>query len=94
MRFDDFFFFFFFFLHASAKKKTKRVKVSNFALYVLFSSDIMAVKGLMTYYFSCQAPATWNQLPVSVRHAASVSFFESSLKTFLFSKTFSSVPWP
>ena len=35
------------------------------------------------------------QLPVSVPHSASVSSFKSSLKTFLFSKTFSSVllPW-
>ena len=35
------------------------------------------------------------QLPVSVHHSTSVSSFKSSLKTFLFSKTFSSVllPW-
>ena len=42
-----------------------------------------------------QAPTTWNQLPVSVRHASSVCSFNSSLKTYLFSQTFSSVllPW-
>jgi hypothetical protein len=44
--------------------------------------------------FSYQAPTTWNQLPVSVRHASSVSSFKSSLKTYLFSQTFSSVPLP
>ena len=45
--------------------------------------------------FSYQAPVIWNQLPVSVRHSTSVSSFKSSLKTFLFLKTFSSVslPW-
>ena len=45
--------------------------------------------------FSYQAPFIWNQLPVSVRHSASVSSFKSSLKTFNFLKTFSSVslPW-
>ena len=32
------------------------------------------------------------QLPVSVRHSTPVSSFKSSLKTFLFVKTFSSVP--
>ena len=41
--------------------------------------------------FSYQAPVIWNQLPVSVRHSASVSSFKSSLKTFLFLKPFSSV---
>ena len=41
--------------------------------------------------FSYQAPVIWNQLPVSVRHSTSVSSFKSSLKTFLFLKTFSSV---
>ena len=38
--------------HASAKKKTKTEKglrVSNFALLLLFSSDIMAVKGLISW---------------------------------------------
>ena len=45
--------------------------------------------------FSYQAPVIWNQLPVSVHHSTSVSSFKSSLKTFLFLKTFSSVslPW-
>ena len=45
--------------------------------------------------FSYQAPVIWNQLPVSVRHSTSVSSFKSSLKTFLFLKTFSpvSLPW-
>ena len=34
------------------------------------------------------APATWKQLPVSVRHATSDSSFKVFLKTVLFSKTF------
>ena len=34
------------FSQASAKKKTKRLKVSDFVLYLSFSSDIVAVKGL------------------------------------------------
>ena len=38
--------------------------------------------------FSYQTPVIWNQLPVSVRHSASVSSFKSSLKTFLFLKAF------
>ena len=44
--------------------------------------------------FSYQAPVIWNQLPVSVCHSASVSSFKSSLKTFFFLKTFSSVSFP
>ena len=44
--------------------------------------------------FSYQVPTTWNKLPASIRHACSVSSFKSFLKTFLFSKTFSSVPLP
>ena len=44
--------------------------------------------------FSYQAPVIWNQLPVSVRHSTSVSSSKSSLKTLLFSKTFSLVPLP
>ena len=44
--------------------------------------------------FSYQAPVIWNQLPVSVRHPTPVSSFKSSLKTFLFLKTFSSVSLP
>ena len=44
--------------------------------------------------FSYQVPVIWNQLPVSVRHSTSVSSFKSSLKTFLFLKTFSSVSSP
>ena len=44
--------------------------------------------------FSYQAPTIRNRLPASVRHACSVSSLKSSLKTFLFSKTFSSVPLP
>ena len=41
--------------------------------------------------FSYQAPVTWNQLPVSVRHSTSITSF---VKTFLFLKTFSSVSLP
>ena len=44
--------------------------------------------------FSCWAPAAQGQLPVSVQHAASVSSLGSSLRIFLFSATFSSVPLP
>ena len=42
-------------------------------------------------YFSYEVLAFRNQLPVSDRHSASVSSFKCSLKTFLFSKTLSSV---
>ena len=42
----------------------------------------------------CQAPVIWNQFPVSVRHSTSASSFNSSLKTFLFLKIFSSVSLP
>ena len=51
-------------------------------------------KSCSQHSFSYQAPVIWNQLPVSVRHSASVSSFKSSLKTFLFLKTFSSVSLP
>ena len=44
--------------------------------------------------FSYQAPVIWNQLPVSVRHSTSVSSFKSSLKTFPYLKTISSVSLP
>ena len=44
--------------------------------------------------FSYQVPTTWNKLPASIHHACSVSSFKSSLKTFLFWKTFSSAPLP
>ena len=44
-------------------------------------------------YFSYEVLAFRSQLPVSDRHSASVSSFtECSLKTFLFSRTLSSVP--
>ena len=43
-------------------------------------------------YFSYQAPRIWNKFPASICHASSVRSFKSSLKTFLFSKTVSSVP--
>ncbi|KAK0137188.1 ATP-binding cassette sub-family G member 5 [Merluccius polli] len=41
--------------------------------------------------FSYQAPLQWNQLPVVVREADSLSTFKSRLKTFLFDKAYS--PW-
>ena len=44
--------------------------------------------------FSYRAPVICNQLPVSVRHSTSVSYFKSSLNTFQFLKTFSSVSLP
>ena len=44
--------------------------------------------------FSYQARTTWDKLPESIRHASSVSSFKPSLKTFLLSKSFSSVPLP
>ena len=43
---------------------------------------------------SYQAPVIWNQLPVSVCHSTSVSSFKSSLKTVVFSESFSSGPSP
>ena len=39
--------------------------------------------------FSYQAPLLWNQLPVCVRVADSLSVFKSALKTFLFDKAYS-----
>ncbi len=39
--------------------------------------------------FSCQAPLLWNQLPVQVREADTLSTFKSGLKTFLFGKAYS-----
>jgi hypothetical protein len=39
--------------------------------------------------FSYQAPCIWNPLPFSLRHSASSSSFRSSLKTYLFQKSFS-----
>ena len=38
--------------------------------------------------FSYQAPLLWNQLPVWVREADTLSTFKSKLKTFLFDKTY------
>ena len=54
----------------------------------------VCIKSSGQRFFSYQAPTTWTNLPASLRHASSVSCFRSSLKTFLFSKTFSSVPLP
>ena len=39
--------------------------------------------------FSYQAPLLWNQIPVSVRGADTLSTFKSRLKTFLFDKAYS-----
>ena len=39
--------------------------------------------------FSYQAPLQWNQLPVVVREADTLSTFKSRLKTFLFDKAYS-----
>ncbi|XP_029284776.1 uncharacterized protein LOC115006618, partial [Cottoperca gobio] len=39
--------------------------------------------------FSYQAPLQWNQLPVCVREADTLSTFKSRLKTFLFDKAYS-----
>ena len=39
--------------------------------------------------FSYQDPLQWNQLPVVVREADTLSIFKSSLKTFLFDKPYS-----
>ena len=60
-----------------------------------FVNTILPSNVLWSAPFSYHAPVIWNQLPVSVRHSTSVSSFKSSLKTFLFLKTFSSVslPW-
>ena len=49
---------------------------------------------VMQRSFPYQAPVIWNQLPVFVRHSTSVNSFKSSLKTFLFLETFSSVSLP
>ncbi|KAI3373418.1 hypothetical protein L3Q82_022031, partial [Scortum barcoo] len=39
--------------------------------------------------FSYQAPVLWNQLPVWVREADTVSVFKNRLKTFFFDKAYS-----
>ncbi|XP_067351072.1 uncharacterized protein [Channa argus] len=39
--------------------------------------------------FSYQAPLLWNQLPVQIREADTLSTFKSKLKTFLFNKAYS-----
>ena len=39
--------------------------------------------------FSYQAPLLWNQLPIWVREADTLSSFKSMLKTFLFDKAYS-----
>ena len=41
--------------HASAKKKTKSLKDSNFTLLVVILSHIMAMKGLITHFLSFKA---------------------------------------
>ncbi|KAK0136277.1 hypothetical protein N1851_027827 [Merluccius polli] len=41
--------------------------------------------------FSYQAPLQWNQLPVVVREADTLSTFKSRLKTFLFDKAYSAI---
>ena len=53
----------------------------------LFLSTVLPQSVLLS-----PAPATWNQLPVSVHGATSVSSLKSALKTSFFSETFSSVP--
>ena len=42
--------------HVGVKKKTKRLRVLNLALYWSFSSDIMAVKGLKGKRFQLWVP--------------------------------------
>ena len=55
------------------------------------SQQSPVVSGFCCVFFPYQAPVIWNQL----RHSTSVSSFKFSfLKTFLFLKTFSSVPLP
>ena len=61
----------------------------------VFRIPSFRTKSCGQYSFSYQAPVVWNQFPVSVRrHSTFVSSFKSSLKTFLFLKTFSSVLLP
>ena len=65
---------------------------SLFCRHKVFKISSLHTKSSGQRCCSYQAPATWNQLPVSVWHDTSVNSFRSSLKTFFFSKTFSSVP--
>ena len=69
-------------------------QLCSFADTWVFRISSFRTKSSGQRFFSYQAPTTWNKLPASIRHASSVSSFKSSLKTFLFSKTFSSVPLP
>ena len=56
----------------------------------VFRIPSFRTKSCGQHSFSYRAPVIWNQLSVSARHSTSVSSFKSSLKTFLFLKTFSS----
>ena len=60
----------------------------------VFRIPSVRTKSSGQHSFSYQAPTTWNPFPTSIRHAPFVSSFKSSWKTFLFSKTFSSLPLP
>lgn len=78
--------------------KAKKIEISeNLDSGKTFSSAdtwaIFCTKSSGPPSFSYQAPASWSQLPVSICHASFVSSFKSSLKTFLFSQPFSSVPF-
>ena len=85
-------------LHCTSKKTTlfKSTSRSVCSKSWLWGEWSLLKRPLCSQWsFSYQAPVIWNQLPVSVRRSTSVSSFQSSLKTFLFLKTFSSVslPW-
>ena len=52
----------------------------------LLQQPLVKTKSYGERSFSFQAPAVWNTLPLSLRHADSLSAFKSNLKTHLFSK--------
>ena len=56
------------------------------------SSAKWKLKGFGHRSFSVQAPLVLNSLPPHIRHSCSLSQFKTSLKTFLFTYTFSELP--
>nr|XP_033938439.1 uncharacterized protein LOC117446386 [Pseudochaenichthys georgianus] len=65
---------------------TRALRSKNAGLLVVprISKSTMGARA-----FSYQAPHLWNQLPVCVRAADTLSVFKSALKTFLFDKAYS-----
>jgi hypothetical protein len=65
------------------KESTRCMRSNDNQLLVVPSTRL---KNCGDRAFSKAAPALWNELPLSIRTAQSVSSFKSNLKTFLFKK--------